>query len=656
MDHASLLKLNVAKLKEKCKELKIAGYSKLSKPLLIERLVAFGWSVGAKDGTSNVKLAKLQPLPEIADKPINYTPKYLTNNLGHVQTVAESSQQRLEECLPEKAAATTKRPRKNKDNKEPANKRTKKAKIDTIDNSYAPYIGDLPRATPSPLDDVRNEVENFRTNRAAMQECSPSPHLTRSHLAQLSNDLVHCMPPVCLPSTHTQAKKLEPTRPTPATAPRKSNNANPSRVGTPDAIRPRGPNCPRPSTIKTQNQVAQLQPQPISTAPLRNPQTYKPKAFKPLTILRPPRTNSPKPIPSSEIASTETSNFQAPDLCTSFPLISMPPSTARRRQAERMSVVFSGIIDCEVLGLCVGVSRAWRYAVYLSAVHALRRSFSGARLDSVFKQIKEPRMTNMWMYLRARRLEAQSRHETFRASWLGQFFECEGEILGLGRGFEPVSRKMWTSPDDDRQIIVALRFISTRVVFSLARRYNEYDQKWINPVDQVVGAEEIVPDEIWRITTSSVGGNLKSFHILYDTGEVIGLVPSPRQGITGQRVAKNRPHIEVLESESGGLRADWRAYINSCELDSRSSLQDSITSGNRESYVAGVSAFWLRSVSLEDDGLKTVARKYVLSCVEPNSLSGEYKTAIDMAGDVAGAASHVVNGKSRHQVGLYISE
>jgi hypothetical protein len=39
MDYTSLSKLNVAKLKEKCKELKITGYSKLSKPLLIERLL-----------------------------------------------------------------------------------------------------------------------------------------------------------------------------------------------------------------------------------------------------------------------------------------------------------------------------------------------------------------------------------------------------------------------------------------------------------------------------------------------------------------------------------------------------------------------------------------------------------------------------------------
>jgi hypothetical protein len=42
--------------------------------------------------------------------------------------------------------------------------------------------------------------------------------------------------------------------------------------------------------------------------------------------------------------------------------------------------------------------------------------------------------------------------------------------------------------------------------------------------------------------------------------------------------------------------------------------------------------------------------------ISPPSVSGEYKTAIDMAGEFAGVASHVVNGESRQQVGLYISE
>lgn len=61
-------------------------------------------------------------------------------------------------------------------------------------------------------------------------------------------------------------------------------------------------------------------------------------------------------------ASNQCLDFPPLPLCDSFPVISMPPSMARRRQAERMSVVFSGISDASVLALCVRVSRAWRYA------------------------------------------------------------------------------------------------------------------------------------------------------------------------------------------------------------------------------------------------------------------------------------------------------
>ncbi|CAE6455157.1 unnamed protein product [Rhizoctonia solani] len=251
----------------------------------------------------------------------------------------------------------------------------------------------------------------------------------------------------------------------------------------------------------------------------------------------------------------------------------------------------------------------------------------------------------MWPYLRARRLEATSRYDAFRGSWLGRFFATEMS------GHEPVGWRIWTSPDDDRQAAVALRFISTRVVFSLAKRYSECDQSWVNLAEKVIRAEEIVPGEIWKVTTSSSAGKQFSFHILYDTGEVIGLAPPPpRCGIIGRRI-KRGPHIEVLDFEPGGLREDWRGYILSAG--SGPNLQDIITSGDRESYIAGVSAFWLRSLSLEEPTRKIVAKRYVLSCVEPNSISGEYKSMSDMARDVAGVVS---NTRSRHQVGLYISE
>ncbi|CAE6526749.1 unnamed protein product [Rhizoctonia solani] len=670
MDHASLSKLNVTKLKEKCKELKIIGYSKLSKPLLIEKILSAASNTGEYGGASSgsgsaprVGQSNAPPGPQSTEQSTSTAINDPPNGSERTQTIVESSQHRVESDLVTKPAATTKkRPGKNKEDNGPAKKKTKTKKVvDTSD--LLPQVSNdnsVIRDNPTQSKGTNSQANILHDAPDRSKECPVVSHPpATSNVGRFNGNLASRTGLAPVQPSRIQTKAAELTRPTPATIPYKPKGPScpkPSQNSIPRAIHPR---VPSPShTRQTQNKEPLPQARSEISTPSdlpRKPQTYKPKTFKPPAVLRPPRANhnTLKPLapePEPESCPEQSLDFPHPELCTSFPLILMPPSTARRRQAERMSVVFSGITDDEVLRTCVRVSRAWRYAVYLSATHALYRNFPGIRLDSIRLQIKEPRMTNMWTYLCARRLETSSRYDAFRGSWLGRFFATEMS------GHEPISWRIWTSPDDDRQIIVALRFISTRVVFSLARRYNECDRSWAGVAERVVGAEEIVPDEIWKVTTASRSGALKSFHILYDTGEVIGLAPpSPCRGIIGQRI-KHRPHIEVLDSEPGELRADWRGYILSAG--SGANLPDMIVSGDRESYVAGVSAFWLRGLSLEDDGptRRTVARRYVLSCVEPNSVCGEYKSVIDMAGDVAGVVSHSANRKSGHQVGLYISE
>ncbi|KAH7338930.1 hypothetical protein B0J17DRAFT_706217 [Rhizoctonia solani] len=546
--------------------------------------------------------------PEVAELSTNTVTNGPPTYSEQTQTIVESNQQAAGVSPAEPTTATKKRPRKNKEDKEPAKKntKTKKAVVAGASDLTASNNGSVLPVEPTPPKNVSNQTNAFCHGLNMPQEHSIAPRFRRdiSATAQLI----------------------------------------PAQDSIPSTTRPHVSD-PRPVT--DQNQTKEPV-QSIPLAPARKPQTYNPKTFKSPAILRPPRTNhnpSKPPVPEPVSCSEQSLDFPAPEPCTSFPLITMPPSTARRRQAERMSVIFSGITDDKVLGLCARVSRAWRYAVYLSATHTLYRDFSGTRLDSIRLQIQEPRMTNMWTYLRARRFEVTTRYGAFERSWLGRFFATEMS------GYEPVSWRIWTSPDDDRQAAVALRFISTRMVFSFAKRYSECDQSWVNLVERVVGAEEIVPDEIWKVTTSSPAGKLNSFHILYDTGEVIGLAPPPpRCGIIGRRI-KHRPHIEVLDFEPGGLREDWRGYILS--VGSGPNLQDVITSGDRESYIAGVSVSWLRSLSLEESTRRIVAKRYVLNCVEPNSISGKYKSVVDMAGDVAGVLS---NTGPRRQVGLYISE
>lgn len=246
----------------------------------------------------------------------------------------------------------------------------------------------------------------------------------------------------------------------------------------------------------------------------------------------------------------------------------------------------------------------------------------------------------MWAYLRARQAEATKRRKAFEETWLGRFYSIrtKGEqISPLKR--HPISQRIWTSPDDDRQITVALRFVSTRLVSALARRHDSFPpaSEWLDTA--VIGADEVVPNEIWRITigqdfdlpgettSESKRVDMQAFYVLFETGEVIGHAPSPRvQGagiMVGQRVARGRPHLEVFDdghSEGMPLRNDWAQYVSACERGDAPGLQDSITSADRESYVAGVSAFWLRGLrsSPENDILRTIARRYVLSCVEPN--------------------------------------
>lgn len=133
------------------------------------------------------------------------------------------------------------------------------------------------------------------------------------------------------------------------------------------------PNPLQPLRTQHTNPLNTNKPTPASrTDPDRMPQAYKPKTFKSPTVVRPPHSAASNK-PKSLVIPSDALNVSRPDIdqcfdfpqypsCDDFPRISMPPSMARRRQAERMSVVFSGISDAGVLALCVRVSRAWRYA------------------------------------------------------------------------------------------------------------------------------------------------------------------------------------------------------------------------------------------------------------------------------------------------------
>ena len=127
----------------------------------------------------------------------------------------------------------------------------------------------------------------------------------------------------------------------------------------------------------------------------------------------------------------------------------------------------------------------------------------------------------------------------------------------------------------------------------------------------VIDAQEVVPNEIWRITFRSTHST-DTFFVLEATCEVIG-----QPSIT--RIIHNQPR----------LREDWQAYVAIRQQDesripsnqSILTLSEYLRWTNHEEYLTGISKLWLSKLKVEGEtGVKklTVARRYVLACVVSN--------------------------------------
>lgn len=130
----------------------------------------------------------------------------------------------------------------------------------------------------------------------------------------------------------------------------------------------------------------------------------------------------------------------------------------------------------------------------------------------------------------------------------------------------------------------------------------------------VIDAQEVVLNEIWRITFRSTHST-NTFFVLEATCEVIGQ-PSPTRVIT-----QDQPH----------LREDWLAYVATRHQDESRiqskqpilTLMEHLHWTNHEEYSTGISKFWLSK--LKGEGKTgatklTVAWRYVLACVVSNRL------------------------------------
>ncbi|KAF8550818.1 hypothetical protein OG21DRAFT_1419114, partial [Imleria badia] len=297
--------------------------------------------------------------------------------------------------------------------------------------------------------------------------------------------------------------------------------------------------------------------------------------------------------------------------------ISFPPKASERKSVYRWAIILSALSPTD-RQTCMLVSRTFRYAVYLSAIHILSSNYAGRRLDLILEQ--HPRnMTNFWPYLRLRMAEVSERRHAFKRSFLGQYTDLIG--------YDPLSEHLWTSPDDEKQVDVTIRFVLTRMWFATSiGAYGHDASTWSRCVIQDV--REVVKGEIWQIIAQdNRTGESWSYYVLEATCEVIGRPPSSQS-----------------EDTLGYcLRADWTAWISQqsrAPLDTGpASLLACVKWSNNEDYHRGISKAWLRRVQDQDaDSIakKCVAERYILASVVANGISGQWMSTSAMAQEFAG--------------------
>ncbi|KAH9161139.1 hypothetical protein EDB89DRAFT_1861904 [Lactarius sanguifluus] len=362
--------------------------------------------------------------------------------------------------------------------------------------------------------------------------------------------------------------------------------------------------------------------QPMSTT------TTSGKRFKPLEILRPPAAMSGD-IENAQMAlglhGDEGARTKAPhtairhwylDFPPMAPLalspITLPPSLSRRRLVQRWAIILSGLSEDERFRCCF-VSKLIRYAVYSSAYYLLCKDFSGQRLFLVLQQHgPSSLMMNFWPYLRQREQEILERKNAVMSSFLLPAFRGPGVLI---------SARLWASPDNEKQLTVALRFLLTRLWFGLSCATG-VQTNWL--YDVVTDVEETVKGEIWYVTTrNSRSGHLQAFHVLEATCEVLGFVEGA--------------------CRDAFLRADWAAYVQRRKENPDNGLPfyEAMRWADHAEYERGISRHWLRRTAQmgpHGAALRTIAERYTLACVVGNSLSGNWMSAPQMAQEFAGLA------------------
>lgn len=343
----------------------------------------------------------------------------------------------------------------------------------------------------------------------------------------------------------------------------------------------------------------------------------------------------PKGPTSSSDSVINHLDFPRPKSIKLYP-VSLPPSVSQRRRVPTLSLALCAISKGD-LKLCAQVSRLFRYSAYMAAKHQLLLYFPGRRLDALIKQ-HPASMTNFWPYLHSREEEVLARKTAYGASFLGKALK-EATITD----------RLWSSPDHDKQIVIAIRFLMTRFFFFVSiGQEDSRDSPDIWGI--IIDVQEAILNEIWTITIRS-SSSTSVFYVLESTCEVIGLPQIPEESIRTS-FAPTR--------HSSSLRVDWSAYIsqrleNSAEPPK--TLLEHLQWTNHEEYDRGISKLWLSRIRNEGQlgiSKEVVARRYTFACIVSNSVSGSWLTLTEMAQEFNDMPSQHPRQQKHQKINLFL--
>ncbi|KAJ7758529.1 hypothetical protein DFH07DRAFT_741558 [Mycena maculata] len=607
---AELKKLTVPQLKALCKERRITGYSKLGKDVIIQKLLGIAPAAPAPSSSATAPILTETATPT----PINSTD--IHNSSASGPAVAPSHDPSLSNPASDSSipVSTSKsRPKKQKNPTTSAKRKTVPADVPgpSTANAVADTIPAQTISARKPSKKTRPDVPTQPTVNTATHS---APAATTSRPPPVSKRSSTTLAPADPPAPKKRKIALSPAPKQPPV----SKFVLPMKA--PTAITPAAPTIP---SIIAQEPVRLPEMRP------KIPQ----KRFVPLVVTRKvpvPVPTAAAPLASIPVPLLATVPMLQPLYYLDFPtapppkslsMIALPPKAVqRKRVVPRLSLVLSGVAE-EDLFNCVLVSRTFRYAgkfpapMYLSAFHRLTRYFAGERLSAVLKKHSET-MTDMWPYLEQRTQELCGRKRQYSSSFLGRVFPPGSSSA--------ISDRLWTSPDHERQTVVALRFLLTRLFFQVSVGGGKEGKGWTE--GQIVDAQRLVNDEVWAITVRHSATSTECFYVLESTCE---------------------PLTTTTESPETGLpvRTDWAAYIaHRMTLPTDPPpprLLDYLSWTNHEEYLLGISRLWLKRIEGEGEigiAKRITAERYILACVVGNSLSGRWMSSTQMAQDFAGLA------------------